>query len=404
MSACKPLVGDPLANRSPEKVVHAVLCIAVYIAFTQPEHKLIDVLLAVLFAPVVIGAVEAALDDGPYGFNSVGMRHAVHVFLGAVLDLLVSVTLAFDSGISTMLIGVDHGAFPDVFRDGLADGFLILARYNHGLDLAFSLLHAEHGLLADCAATRLLLGQLLALPVGHVFTLASEVGSVHFHFTMQGLKIVAAHQAKPVKHVPCRRVADLEGMLEFECRHAFTGSHELVRRINPLLLASYPVVFQWRIGEAVEEASAVSAPVAFAVVLLLGDLAGASALGADNRLAIPAQLLKVLDSVLIRGILLDDFNEAQGFGVFLGHFSCLLLCFNLCLKYTKSSQLCKLIFIIPKLFLCGEHNPPFGVCNRSDCRRQIWRVEFAGMRHSMRHGLWRANSPSGYSWTMAYDH
>ena len=79
--------------------------------------------------------------------------------------------------------------------------------------------------------------------------------------------------------------------------------------IEPFTDILYPTVLKRRISENVEVAATVSAPVAFLVILLLGNPSSASALGA-YRIIAPLVLLEVLVCRLFCGFLSTNLNNS----------------------------------------------------------------------------------------------
>ena len=70
---------------------------------------------AVLLRPVVVDAVEASLQNGPDGFNAVGMRHAIHVLFVRAVDRLMAVP--HHVLIGRIIVGVHHGSGSDELVD-----------------------------------------------------------------------------------------------------------------------------------------------------------------------------------------------------------------------------------------------------------------------------------------------
>src|ERR1035438_6059823 len=55
----------------------------------------------------VVGSVESPLEDGPYAFYAVGMRHSIHELFGAVIHNCVVKRL--DATVGSMLIRKEDG-------------------------------------------------------------------------------------------------------------------------------------------------------------------------------------------------------------------------------------------------------------------------------------------------------
>jgi len=83
-------------------------------AFTlvKTEGKFVYVALHMLHAELVVDAVVAALEDGPYAFDSVGMCQTIDVLLRAMADR--AVTEAAHADVRAMLVSEDIRAVLDI--------------------------------------------------------------------------------------------------------------------------------------------------------------------------------------------------------------------------------------------------------------------------------------------------
>ena len=90
------------------------------VAFVQTEGELVDVPAHMLAAPVEIDAVVAALEPCPHALDSVRVRRAVNVLLGAVLVAMALLHVP-PGRYRRRHAGVEHGAFLNPVQDFLLD-------------------------------------------------------------------------------------------------------------------------------------------------------------------------------------------------------------------------------------------------------------------------------------------
>ena len=141
------LVHDSYTHAFRQQGVDPAHRMVLHIALVQPERELVHVPLKVLLAERVVHTVEAALQDGPHALDAIGMRHAIHVLLGAVVDRsMVIHQVHTDVGGDVRrqrLIGRNHR----VDNSGL-NRSSIRAGEHFAFDLAASFSDAEDGDLA----------------------------------------------------------------------------------------------------------------------------------------------------------------------------------------------------------------------------------------------------------------
>src|ERR1035437_1705415 len=115
-----------------------------------------------------VGSVESPLEDGPYAFYAVGMRHSIHELFGAVIHNCVVKRL--DATVGSMLIRKEDGtSFNGVAYLSL-NGYRVRRQHDNSLYVASAFPHSKYSDLADRSAPSL---QLLRLVF--VRLLAAEV-------------------------------------------------------------------------------------------------------------------------------------------------------------------------------------------------------------------------------------
>jgi hypothetical protein len=96
-------------SRSKNVIVEAVIV---------PELKLRNVKMQILFADVMKGADDPALDNAPKAFNRIGVDRADHILLLGMVDSGVWVALLAQAMIANPLIGTEQA---NLVRDGFVD-------------------------------------------------------------------------------------------------------------------------------------------------------------------------------------------------------------------------------------------------------------------------------------------
>src|SRR5579872_5022581 len=89
-SSDEPLVGEPLSGTGHHEAVQALHRVSRDVPLVEAKRKFIDVAEQVLFAGVMVDAMQPALQDGPDALNTVRMSRASDKLFGAVVDRLVT--------------------------------------------------------------------------------------------------------------------------------------------------------------------------------------------------------------------------------------------------------------------------------------------------------------------------
>ena len=80
---------------------------ALHIAVVKPEREFVHIAVQVLFAGMVIDAVQAALQHRPDAFDAIGRYAIPDIFARAVVVSLVLIEHRTDAEIAAVFIGVD---------------------------------------------------------------------------------------------------------------------------------------------------------------------------------------------------------------------------------------------------------------------------------------------------------
>jgi len=126
-SSDQRLVSEPLSGDAFNEAVEPVECMTGHIALVEPESELSHVTVEVLLADVVECTVDATLQDGPNGFDTVGRNTIADVLASRVIDSRVPIVEVDQPVVDTVLIGVDRRSSFNTVEDCALHG-LWLAR------------------------------------------------------------------------------------------------------------------------------------------------------------------------------------------------------------------------------------------------------------------------------------
>jgi len=160
LSLDQRLVSQPLASHAVNETVEPRQGVVLDVAFVQAERKFINVTVQMLFAGVVIDAINSALHDRKHAFNPVGGHAIADVFALAVIDRIVIEGQAGNADIRAGFVCVDGRANFDILKDCGLDRLRIRSGDRHGDRSAAALAHTENWRLSDCPASGM---ELLAL-------------------------------------------------------------------------------------------------------------------------------------------------------------------------------------------------------------------------------------------------
>jgi len=225
------LIGQPLASHAVHETVKPRQGMVLHVALIQPERKFINVATKMLFARVMVNAVNAAFHDRENTLNAIRGHVVADVFTSAVIDGCVLERFVSDLTVDKRLVCVEHGADFDILDDCLPDSFLIHIGDRHSDRPAAALAHAKNRRLADRAATGLELLRLVLIGF-----LAADESFVNFDDTGKLLEIAtAASFPEPVQNEPSRLLRDPDLFRQLHAGYALAGRHEQVHRVNPLV-------------------------------------------------------------------------------------------------------------------------------------------------------------------------
>src|ERR1019366_4232212 len=141
------------------------------------EHLLIKVTKQMKWFDTHVGPADAALQQAPKVFESIGVNLSVNIFLG-VVNNFVGVVLS-QPVVRLQRVGVERRACLNVLSHaGLQSGFLTVGNYGSA-NLAATLQCSEHDGLVFAASTS---DAPLAFVNVHVTGLAADEGFVNFDF------------------------------------------------------------------------------------------------------------------------------------------------------------------------------------------------------------------------------
>src|ERR1019366_5118526 len=170
------------------------------------EHLLVKVAKQMEWFDTDVGSSDAALEQAPEVFESVGVNLAINVFLGMV-NYLVGVVLS-QPVVRLERIGVESSASFDVLFDScMESAFLPICDY-YGTNLSATFQCAEHdGLVFSTSASN----TPLAFVEVHVASLAPDEGFVNLDFASEfATAVLILHdETDAVKHEPRRLLSNL---------------------------------------------------------------------------------------------------------------------------------------------------------------------------------------------------
>src|SRR5208337_1087768 len=150
VSCRQPRIGQPFTADSRDHAVEPLKRVPFDVAFVQPEGELVQIAAKVLAAHAVINAVVAAFQDSPDAFNRVRVCRASRVLASRMIDGIVLVEQAVQSGENQVLIGIELRSEFDIVMDALRC-LLQATLWHRGSEGSACpvLPHSENGCLAD---------------------------------------------------------------------------------------------------------------------------------------------------------------------------------------------------------------------------------------------------------------
>jgi hypothetical protein len=224
------LVGKAFASHAVHKAVQPLQRVPGDVAVIETEGELVNVAVQVLFAGVVIDAMDAALHHGKDAFNAVRGDVIADIFPVAVVHgLMVEEQTAY-ALIGARFIGMDFRARLNAPMNGGVERGSVGILNLHGDHFAAALAHGEDTGLADCAATSL---ELLAFVL--VLFQPTEIGLVHFDNALKLCQFIAAGLAETAKDKPSRLLRYADFLRQLHRGNALARRHKQIHRVNPLV-------------------------------------------------------------------------------------------------------------------------------------------------------------------------
>jgi hypothetical protein len=193
------------------------------VAMIVAEGELSQIERQILPGEMMKAAHHAALEQGPEGFDAVGVDYALYVFMIAMADNFMWV-FGFELAIGGMLVS---GQQCHAGRNHLTNKAIECTapgiRYGFGDDLPFTADSADYRHLTRCLTPGLMAA---FMPVA-VLVLAPNIGFVYFDDAQELLELIIIHRAaNPPAHRPggfvARRGGEY-GALDLQGAHALLG-------------------------------------------------------------------------------------------------------------------------------------------------------------------------------------
>src|SRR3990167_8571315 len=224
------LVGDAALGGCGDQVIQALEGVALHVALVQAESELAHVPAKVLFAGVVIDAMQAALEDRPQAFDAVGVYVVPDVLARAVVDRGALEEQPAKALIGRAFVAVDRAARLNVLVDRPVQRGDIHVPDMQGDGAPSTFTHPEDGGFSHGTPPAL---QALGLVLGSF--LAADVRLVNLNDAAQHLQVRAARLAQPPEDEPCGLLRDADFLAELERADALTRGDEQVHRVEPLV-------------------------------------------------------------------------------------------------------------------------------------------------------------------------
>src|SRR5712692_3449583 len=178
-----------------------------------------------LYANLMIGSDQTALEQRPHALDAVRVDIAAHPFLGMMVNAFVFGVLILDSVIARVLIGHDAFSFvgDHLFNERMKD-FLgsLLSAFHLQMDVSTALDSAEyHSLVSEVSAP-------------DVTTLSANIGLVALDRSLEHFAVGFFNcLTDTVTEIPCRLVAYGKSPFKLIRGHRFLGLDHKVDREKP---------------------------------------------------------------------------------------------------------------------------------------------------------------------------
>ena len=232
-SCGEPPIRDPLSLGSVHEAIQPSRRVSRHVTIVEPKCELIHVPLKVLWAGVMVDAMQPALQDGPDTLDTVGVSRTTGVLASPVVDRLVRKEQAIQIAVRSVLIGVELRAR---FNRSMN---LVLNRRQPGIgdDLRVNapatFAHPEHGDFADRSAPGL---QFFVLVFVGFF--AADEALIDFDGTTQFVERAirtAARFPQASQYEPCGLLRDADFFSELQAGNALARGDQQIHAVEPLV-------------------------------------------------------------------------------------------------------------------------------------------------------------------------
>src|SRR5579872_28593 len=229
-SSDEPLVGEPLSGTGHHEAVQALHRVSRDVPLVEAKRKFIDVAEQVLFAGVMVDAMQPAFQDGPDTLDGVSGDRTTGKLSGAVVDPLVTIEQAVQVVVRAVLIGVDRRANFHRAVDLVLDSVDAGRVNHHGDGTASAFPHSQHGGFADrpTARVQLFAGVLVAF-------FSADESLVNLDNPAKRFQLTSASFAETAQNEPRGLLRDADLFSELHRGNPLPRRHEQVHRVQPLV-------------------------------------------------------------------------------------------------------------------------------------------------------------------------
>ncbi len=230
----QPLVGQPPIGDATNKTLKAFRGVPANVAVIQPERKLVDVPAYMVWADVVEGSVDTALQDRPDGFDAVNVNVAINVqpdvlSIGMV-DRLVTEEEAVRPRIGKRFVRVDRGTGLHSRINHAAKRRLLRITNRQQDRFPVPLAQSHDRSLTDSATARVQL-----FPFVFIAFLPADVRLVNFNRAGKYRLIIAAGFADSVHHEPRRLLGNADLLRHLKRRDRLSGRDHQIHSVDPFV-------------------------------------------------------------------------------------------------------------------------------------------------------------------------
>lgn len=225
----KRLVRNVLASDGVNETVQTFQRMPLDVTFIKTPREFVNVAPEMLFAGLVIDAVQTTAKDGEYAFDAISGDASFYVLVLRVIYSSVIVVVS-EFMIGGIFIRMNSRAEFDVVKGKLLHSASTSRNNWLSFDAAIFLAHTNDGnffrqsVVANDADFHVL-----------ILFFAADIDFVHFDNALQDGRIVATRFAETLQDEPCGLLSNADLFRELHRRDAFASGHEQVHGINPLV-------------------------------------------------------------------------------------------------------------------------------------------------------------------------